>query len=114
MWRRLLTMLAHIQGGMLNALQPGNSLDVTYHTVQRYLSVLEQTFIIRRLPLCPAFLKDAARREYFRIGRKLERLLKQVFVVEVAIGIGVGFFLPVPVLMIQVIGQPRHRLGRIE
>lgn len=48
--RRLLTMLAHVQGGMLNASQLGNSLDVTYHTVQRYLSVLEHTFIVRRLP----------------------------------------------------------------
>jgi uncharacterized protein len=47
--RRLLTMVAHIQGGMLNASQLGNSLDITYHTVQRYLSVLEQTFIVRRL-----------------------------------------------------------------
>ena len=28
----------------------------------------------RGLPPCPDFLKDAARREYFRIGRKLERI----------------------------------------
>jgi uncharacterized protein len=48
--RRLIAMLAHIQGSLLNASQLGNSLDVSYHTVQRYLSVLEQTFIIRRLP----------------------------------------------------------------
>ena len=47
--RRLIAMVAHIQGGILNASQLGNSLDVSYHTVQRYLSVLEQTFIIRRL-----------------------------------------------------------------
>jgi predicted AAA+ superfamily ATPase len=48
--RRLLTMLAHVQAGLLNASQLGNSLDVSYHTVQRYLDVLEQTFLLRRLP----------------------------------------------------------------
>jgi hypothetical protein len=48
--RRLLTMLAHSQGGLLNASQLGNSLDVSYHTVTRYLDILEQTFLVRRLP----------------------------------------------------------------
>ena len=47
--RRLLTMLAHMQGGLLNASSLGNSLGVSYHTVSRYLDVLEQTFLIRRL-----------------------------------------------------------------
>jgi hypothetical protein len=47
--RRLLTMLAHSQGGLLNASQLGNSLDVSYHTVMRYLDILEQTFLVRRL-----------------------------------------------------------------
>jgi len=47
--RRMLTMLAHSQGGLLNASQFGNSLGVSYHTVQRYLDILEQTFLIRRL-----------------------------------------------------------------
>jgi len=50
MLRRLLTMLAHAQGGLLNASQLGGSLGVSYHTVQRYLDVLEQTFLLRRLP----------------------------------------------------------------
>ena len=63
--RRLLTMLAHIQGGLLNASQLGNSLDVSYHTVQRYLNVFEQTFMVRRLP------------PYFRnIGKRLTRTPK--------------------------------------
>lgn len=58
--RRLLTMLAHAQGGLLNASSLGASLGVSYHTVQRYLAVLEQTFIIRPL------------RPYFRnIGKRL-------------------------------------------
>jgi hypothetical protein len=48
--RRLLTMLAHAQGGLSNASHLGASLGVSYHTVQRYLDVLERTFIVRRLP----------------------------------------------------------------
>jgi predicted AAA+ superfamily ATPase len=48
--RRLLTMLAHAQGGLLNASRLGASLGVSYHTVQRYLDVLERTFVVRRLP----------------------------------------------------------------
>jgi predicted AAA+ superfamily ATPase len=48
--RRLLTMLAHQQGQLANTAQLGASLGVTHSTVQRYLDVLEQTFLIRRLP----------------------------------------------------------------
>jgi len=60
--RRLLTMLAHQQGGLLNASQFGGSLGVSYHTVQRYLDVLEQTFLVRRLP------------PYFRnVGKRLTK-----------------------------------------
>lgn len=47
--RRLLTMLAHSQAGLLNASQLGKSLGVSYHTVQHYLNILEQTFLLRRL-----------------------------------------------------------------
>jgi hypothetical protein len=47
--RRLLTMLAQSQGGMLNASQLGGALGVSYHTVQRYLSAFEQTFLLRLL-----------------------------------------------------------------
>ncbi len=47
--RRLLTMLAHQQGGLFNASSLGASLGVSYHTVQRYVDVLEQTFLLRRL-----------------------------------------------------------------
>ena len=47
--RRLLTMLAHAQGGLLNASQFGGSLGVSYHTVQRYLDAFERTFLLRRL-----------------------------------------------------------------
>lgn len=48
--RRLLTMLAHAQGGLANASQLGASLGVSHNVVQRYLDILEQTFMIRRLP----------------------------------------------------------------
>ncbi len=60
--RRLLTMLAHSQGGLLNASQLGRSLGVSYHTVQRYLDLLERTFLVRRLP------------PYFRnVGKRLTK-----------------------------------------
>ena len=60
--RRLLTMLAHSQGGLLNASGLGSSLGVSYHTIQRYLDILENTFLVRRLP------------PYFRnIGKRLTR-----------------------------------------
>lgn len=48
--RRLLTMLAHSQGGVLNQSQLGASLGVSHHTIHRYLDVLEQTYLLRRLP----------------------------------------------------------------
>jgi predicted AAA+ superfamily ATPase len=58
--RRLLTMLAAQQGGLLNLSALGNSLGVNYHTVQHGLDLLEGVFLIRRLP------------PYFRnIGKRL-------------------------------------------
>lgn len=48
--RRLLTMLAHQQGGLFNASALGAALGVSYHTVQRYVDVLESVFLVRRLP----------------------------------------------------------------
>jgi uncharacterized protein len=48
--RRLLTMLAHLHGGLLNMTNLGKSLGISHNTVSHYLDVLEQTFIIRRLP----------------------------------------------------------------
>ena len=63
--RRLLTMLAHSQGGLLNASQLGGSLGVSYHTVQRYLAVFEQTFLVRSL------------RPYFRnVGKRMVKAPK--------------------------------------
>ena len=48
--RRLLTMLAAQQGGLLNLTALGNSLGVNYHSVQHGLDLLEGIFCIRRLP----------------------------------------------------------------
>ena len=48
--RRLLTMLAHEQGQLVNASRLGASLGVSHGTVLRYLDILEQTFLIRRIP----------------------------------------------------------------
>jgi hypothetical protein len=48
--RRLWTMLAHCNGGIWNASQLASSLGVSYHTVNRYVDILEQTFLVRKLP----------------------------------------------------------------
>jgi hypothetical protein len=46
---RLFQMLAAQQGAPLNASQLGQSLGVSYHTVQSYLDYLEGAFLLRRL-----------------------------------------------------------------
>ncbi len=48
--RRLLTMLAHQHGGLLNASSLGVSLGVSHHTLLRHLDVLEAIHLPRRLP----------------------------------------------------------------
>jgi hypothetical protein len=48
--RRLWLMLAHGNGGLWNASQLAQSLGVSYHTVDRYVDILEQTFLVRKLP----------------------------------------------------------------
>jgi len=45
--RKLWTMLAHLNGGMWNASQLAASLGVSYHTVDRYVDILEQAFLVR-------------------------------------------------------------------
>ncbi len=58
--RRLITMLAVQQGALLNLSALGNSLGVSYHTVQHGIDLLEGVFLLRRLP------------PYFRnIGKRL-------------------------------------------
>ena len=47
--RRLMTMLAHQHGHLVNASQLGRSLGITYHTVNAYLDLLEGHYLCRRL-----------------------------------------------------------------
>jgi predicted AAA+ superfamily ATPase len=47
---RLLRMLAALHGQAWNASQVGQSLGLSYHTVNSYLGYLEGAFLIRRLP----------------------------------------------------------------
>jgi uncharacterized protein len=63
--RRLLTMLAHQHGGLLNASALGNSLGTSHHTVLRHLDVLESIHLLRRL------------QPYFRnVGKRLTKAAK--------------------------------------
>ena len=48
--RRFWIMLAHYQGGMLNAAQFARNLGVDVKTVVRYLDLLVDLFLVRRLP----------------------------------------------------------------
>jgi len=48
--RKLWTMLAHVNGAVWNASQLASSLGVSFHTINRYTDILEQTFLIRKLP----------------------------------------------------------------
>jgi len=63
--RRLLTMLAHAQGGLSNHSQMAAALGLSQPTVARYVDILEQSFLVRRLP------------PYFRnIGKRLVKAPK--------------------------------------
>ncbi len=60
--RRLLTMLAHHHGGLLNVSALGNSLGVSNHVLARHLDILESIYLLRRLP------------PYFRnVGKRLTK-----------------------------------------
>lgn len=63
--RKLLTMLAHAQGGMANLSQLAAALGCSQPTVGRYVDILEQSFLLRRLP------------PYFRnVGKRLVKAPK--------------------------------------
>ena len=63
--RRLLTMLAHAQGGLANLSQFAASLGYSQPTIARYVDILEQSFLLRRLP------------PYFRnVGKRLVKAPK--------------------------------------
>jgi len=48
--RKLWTMLAHVHGGLWNASHLAGALGVSYHTVERYVDILDHAFLVRRLP----------------------------------------------------------------
>ncbi len=59
--RRLLTMLAHSHGGLLNNSTLGRSLGYSYHTIQNILDLLVGYFLIRRLQPLSREREKAAR-----------------------------------------------------
>lgn len=48
--RRLWTMIAHTSGGLLNASSLGQALAINGQTVDRYLDLLTDLYLVRRLP----------------------------------------------------------------
>jgi uncharacterized protein len=54
---RLWQMCAHLHGQILNRSKLGDSLGVSHHTVNSYIDLLSQTFILRVLPPYEANLK---------------------------------------------------------
>lgn len=49
MMARFWKTLAHYHGGLLNASKFGQSMDISHNTVRKYISILEQTFMVRTL-----------------------------------------------------------------
>jgi uncharacterized protein len=82
--RNLLSMIAHLHGGQLNSSALANSLGLTHTTVNKYLELLEGSFLIRRLP--PYFINVGKRltkspKLYIRDSGLLHYLLR-VFSLE--------------------------------
>lgn len=75
---RLLRMLAAVHGQIWNASQIGQSLGLSYHTVNSYVDFLEGAFLVRRLPpWLPNLKKRLVRspRVYWRDSGHLHALL---------------------------------------
>lgn len=67
--RRLLTMLAHYNGRLLNALELGKGLGVNSKTVQRYIDILTELFLLRVLhPFRPNLQKRLIKSHRVYIG----------------------------------------------
>jgi predicted AAA+ superfamily ATPase len=76
--RRFLQMCAHLHGSLWNASKIGGSLGVTNKTVNHYLSILEQTYLLRRLMPLEANLKKRlvkSPKVFFRDSGLLHSLL---------------------------------------
>jgi predicted AAA+ superfamily ATPase len=75
---RLFRMLAGVHGQIWNASQLGQSLGLSYHTVNSYLDYLEGAFLIRRLPAFAANVRKRlvkSPRVYWRDSGLLHALL---------------------------------------
>lgn len=57
--RRFCSMLAHLQGGIVNTSQTGNALGIDGKTVRRYIDLLEGLYLVRSLP---AWSRNAGKR----------------------------------------------------
>ena len=55
--RRLWTMIAHLNGNLLNMSNLAKSLELTSPTIKHYISFLEDAFLIRQLPAYSSNLK---------------------------------------------------------
>lgn len=75
---RLLTMLAHEHGGILNCAKFASAMDLSAPTIRHYIDVLEQTYLVRTLP--PYFTNTKKRlvkspRVYLRDSGLLHQVL---------------------------------------
>jgi predicted AAA+ superfamily ATPase len=78
---RLLRMVAAAHGGILNATQLGQSLGVSYHTVQSYLRYLEGAYLVRTLPPFEANLRK-------RLVKSPRLYLRDTGVLHALLGLG--------------------------
>lgn len=77
--RTMLMMLANIHGNLINASELGKSMGLSYHTVNKYLDILESYFLIRRLQPFHVNIKKRlvkASKFYFRDSGILHSLLR--------------------------------------
>jgi predicted AAA+ superfamily ATPase len=77
--QKLLGVLAHLHACLWNASSVGASLGLTYHTVNRYVDILEKAFLLRRLPpFLPNFKKRLTKspKLYYRDSGFLHSLLR--------------------------------------
>ena len=77
-FRRFLAMLSHWHGQTLNLSKIGESLGISHTTVRRYIDLLEQTFVVRTLPVYGTNQKKRLVKSpkfYFRDSGLLHQLL---------------------------------------
>jgi predicted AAA+ superfamily ATPase len=76
---RLWTMLAHLQGSILNASSIARALEVSTQSVTRYIDLLSDLLLVRRLPPFHA-----------NIGKRLEVYIRDSGIVHALLGLGDG------------------------